>query len=315
VVVGLNEHGPRDPEVGVLRVDAIGGDPLAVVVNYACHPIVQGPQSRSISADFPGAMRKLVEETTGALCLFLQGAAGDQGPVSGVDAGFSAVDRLGTLLGHEVAKVYHSIDPRHVRQRKEMFESVAPLRNLITEVLPDHPAPIDVIERTLLLPVQTPPSLGEVEEQERAFRHAAEEARARGESPVEVAKLEVQAAWYTHMRDLYRTGELPNAVEVRVQGSRLGSLGIIAMPVEPFVGIGLEIKQRSPAPFTWVVGYANGCAAYVPAPEAYAEGGYEIETSYKLYKLPAPIAPEGFNLLIETGCELLDALFPTPGGR
>jgi len=89
-------------------------------------------------------------------------------------------------------------------------------------------------------------------------------------------------------------------------------------PVEPFVGIGLAIKQRSPAPFTWVVGYANGCADYVPAHEAYAEGGYEIENSYKLYKLPAPIAPEGFGRLIESGGRLLDSLFLAPvpqGGR
>ena len=70
---------PVDPTVSVLRVDAVDGKPLAILVNYACHPVVFGPDNLQYSADFPGVMIKTVEQAFdgGPLCFFLQGAPGD----------------------------------------------------------------------------------------------------------------------------------------------------------------------------------------------------------------------------------------------
>jgi hypothetical protein len=70
---------PVDPTVSVLRVDAADGKPLAILVNYACHPVVFGPDNLQYSADFPGVMIKTVEQAFdgGPLCFFLQGAPGD----------------------------------------------------------------------------------------------------------------------------------------------------------------------------------------------------------------------------------------------
>ena len=36
---------PVDPTVSVLRIDTAAGKPLAVLVNYACHPVVFGPDN------------------------------------------------------------------------------------------------------------------------------------------------------------------------------------------------------------------------------------------------------------------------------
>jgi neutral ceramidase len=71
---------PVDPTVAVLRVDTAEGKPLAVLVNYSCHPVVFGPDNLQYSADFPGVMAKTVEQAFGSsppLCFFLQGAPGD----------------------------------------------------------------------------------------------------------------------------------------------------------------------------------------------------------------------------------------------
>jgi neutral ceramidase len=48
---------PVDPTVTVLRVDRADGTPLAVLVNYACHPVVFGADNLRYSADFPAACR------------------------------------------------------------------------------------------------------------------------------------------------------------------------------------------------------------------------------------------------------------------
>lgn len=106
---------PVDPRVGVIRIDAAGGPVIAVLVNYACHPVVLGPDNLQFSADFPGAMAKVVEDEfgEGALCLFLQGAAGDINPFYDKMAIQEDAVRLmketGAQLGNEVVRVARDI--------------------------------------------------------------------------------------------------------------------------------------------------------------------------------------------------------------
>src|SRR5256714_9821137 len=66
---------PVDPMVSVLRIDQADGTPLAILVNYSCHPVVFGSDNLQYSADYPGVMIKTVEAALGnkLLCFFLQG--------------------------------------------------------------------------------------------------------------------------------------------------------------------------------------------------------------------------------------------------
>jgi neutral ceramidase len=104
-----------DPTVAVLRVDDMGGSPLAVLVNYACHPVIYGPDSRLYSADFPGVMTGVVEEALGggAMCFYLQGGAGNINPdyaVSSLAQGAVEFCRsAGTRLGRAAAQVARGI--------------------------------------------------------------------------------------------------------------------------------------------------------------------------------------------------------------
>jgi len=72
---------PVDPTVGVIRLDRTDGSPLAVLVHYACHPVIFGPDNLDYSADYPYEMRRGVEAgMPGAMAFFLQGAPGDINP-------------------------------------------------------------------------------------------------------------------------------------------------------------------------------------------------------------------------------------------
>ena len=106
---------PVDPTVSVLRVDTAEGKPLAILVNYSCHPVVFGADNLQYSADFPGVMTRAVEQAIGGepLCFFLQGAPGD---INVYDATMpveqDAVkkrDWAGERLGQEAARVAKSI--------------------------------------------------------------------------------------------------------------------------------------------------------------------------------------------------------------
>ncbi|HTQ58224.1 MAG TPA: neutral/alkaline non-lysosomal ceramidase N-terminal domain-containing protein [Bryobacteraceae bacterium] len=106
---------PVDPTVTVLRIDRADGTPLAVLTNYACHPVVFGADNLRYSADYPGVMNRTVEQELGdgVQSFFLQGAPGDINPYYAVtpieqDA-IHWRDWTGERLGREAARVARQI--------------------------------------------------------------------------------------------------------------------------------------------------------------------------------------------------------------
>lgn len=74
--------GTRDETVTVLRVQTAAGTPLAVVWNYACHP-VHFPIRDAVSSHYPGVVRDAVRARYDAAIptLFFQGFSGDIRPL------------------------------------------------------------------------------------------------------------------------------------------------------------------------------------------------------------------------------------------
>ncbi len=88
---------------------------MAILVNYACHPVVFGPDNLRYSADYPGAMARTVESAFAGrpICFFLQGAPGDINPYADKTPLTENADQImvqtGTQLGQEVVRVAKSI--------------------------------------------------------------------------------------------------------------------------------------------------------------------------------------------------------------
>jgi len=106
---------PGDGTVSVLRVDTTDGQPLAILVNYACHPVVFGSDNLQYSADFPGVMVRTVEDAFEGkpICFFLQGAAGDINPYYAVTPieqnAIEMRGRTGQMLGDEAVRIAKEI--------------------------------------------------------------------------------------------------------------------------------------------------------------------------------------------------------------
>lgn len=208
--------GPTDPEVGVVRLEDDGGKVVAVLANYACHPVVLGGGNRWMTADFPGYAMALVErELPGSMCLFLQGAAGDLDPRIDVQNRFEPARDQGEALGREIVRVATDLDDAG--------------------------------------------DLGE----------------------------ELALAWtpWTHTYGRYydRQRLVTASFGMLQVGSRLAML---CLPGEPFVGLQLDLKARSPVPHTYLVGYANGYAGYLPTMAAHREGGYGANQGGTLHLEP-----------------------------
>jgi neutral ceramidase len=96
----------KDSQLAVLRFDDLQGKPLAVMVNFAGHPVMTDGHVLKFSADYPGFMTKLVEQEMGAPCVFFQGASGD---LSVNPINTRGPQGFGEQLGQECAKLAQGI--------------------------------------------------------------------------------------------------------------------------------------------------------------------------------------------------------------
>ncbi len=275
MILGQNPQGAVDPRVAVLRIDRKSGGPLAAVLNYACHPVSLDWQCTHISADFPAVARRLVEQETGATCLFVQGAAANINPLlMGWD--WSHISRLGLPLGAEAVRVYMGSTPGD-------DSSTGGLAGART---------------TLDLPPLLPVSVAEGEEKVAALE--AERQRL-------VTRDEPGALWWTDLRlEQARQGlaalqggpALP-PIQAELAAVRLGaSVGLITAPGEIFTEIGQAIVAESPFAHTLYAGYTDCSISYVPTRAAYPEGGYEVTHACR-------VAPDAGEIIQEESGRLL----------
>lgn len=108
-----NRHTKRtpkatDPMLAVIRFDDTSGNPIAVIANFAAHPVTMDTKILKFSPDYPGAMQKRVEETLKTNCVFMQGAAGDMSPNRGELTG----KQYGETLGDHVVALAKSVESK-----------------------------------------------------------------------------------------------------------------------------------------------------------------------------------------------------------
>ena len=265
-------------EVLITAIDDLDGNPVATLVNYACHPTIMGPDNRLITPDFPGPVRETVESIIGGTCLFLQGAAGNQGPVEGFTGDTSVYRRLGKQLGIEAARIRLGIDPVPREEvLDEIVSSGADLGMYSFNQAGESDSTLAGIESAASLPIKEMPPESEVQDNFDRIQANLEKVRKSGGSVEEIKQAAFPAKRETlllrHTQTFGRGGEKR---DIPIQVIRLGNTALVAIPVEPFAEIGTAVKERSPADWTLFSGYSNGYYGYLPMAYAYPEGGYEV---------------------------------------
>jgi hypothetical protein len=277
VVLGRNPDGPFDPRLGLLRIEAVDGRPVAVVLNYACHAVSLGDDCTDFTADFPGVARRVVEQETGALCLYMQGAAGDVDPLS-MRADWLNPVWLGLTLGAEAIRVFGAAHP---------VESMAD--GIVSRATR--------LELPPLLPVSEEQAAEQIEDLQRELASAEAEHR---DGDVQWARARIEAL-AVGLRVL-RGEAAPEPVRTEITAVRLAhDVGLVTAPGEIFTEIGRRIVERAPFATTFYSGYTNGSIDYVPTRKAYEEGGYEVTHGCR-------VAPEGGEILEEESVRLLESV-------
>ncbi len=266
--VGVNRRDPQngyvDKAAGVLKVCDMAGAVRAVLIHYACHPTVLGPDNQLVTGDFPSFALQEVERSTGGFAMFFNGAQGD------VSMGHSSeLSAIGVIAPGRT------------------FERAAELgQRLAAAVLDEVPRiataeiALDAASIRVELPLKSYPP---AEEMARASRVAVERlatlaGRDAADTELRRAKMDVL---YTSIEEILaeanrscRGGPVP----VELQGVRAGEMALIGVPAEAFAEVGQRMKQAGGSKIL-VVGLANGYLGYVPCRQAYGEGGYEVVSS------------------------------------
>jgi len=253
---------PVDPGLAVIRVDDAGGKPLGLVTNFACHAVVLGYDNLLISGDWPGDACRKLEEALGpnTTCLFLQGGCGDINPlVEGVRKHLQG-DQTVIAIG-EVSAYYGSADDANRWNIGDRgggtFEEVAELGTAFS-----HEA-LRVAGR-----IETTAAPGRLWSTQLTINGAAGRDEPRPEPPAWSRALVTEVPSYITEENV--------PAEIMLLG--FGGTVLVGQPGEVFseTAVTLRTKLRIMGYQTPILaGYANGWLVYLPAPEAFHEGGYE----------------------------------------
>ena len=231
--------GPLDPSVSVLRAVSPDGATIGLLVGFACHPVTLDYANLLFSADYVAPLRGALSAVyPGATIVFLNGAAGNLNP-----ARYPYEQRANIYIPQTLEN--YPVFWGGFAEADRMGRTVAGAAAVAAErALPLDPAP----PRGLIETVELPLKRGEDLDRFLDF-------------------MNFKAAY----RSPFGGTE---ALGTEVQALALGPLRIVALPGEPFVELGLELKRRADGP-TLVVGFANDDIRYVMTDDAYVEGQYE----------------------------------------
>ena len=309
VLVGRDADGTTDHSVDVLRVDDLDGNPLAVLVSYAAHPVVMGYHTHHLSQDFPGVVRDIVEQITGATCLYLTGAAGIQAALSFLQNDWGERERMGGMIGGAAGQAFFAIETRPhevLRDEGASLSNIALYEKAFSEG-PTHRV-LSFGSHQVTVPLQPLPSLDAARAQLGQARERVQQLEAAGEPKTVVYPQLLVERWAAGVVDKIEAGVERDEITFDITAVRIDDIVLVAMPGEPFVEIGLGVKARSRAEHTFFAGYCNGVIAYWPTAETIKQGGMAVESAVKSYNISAAPVEEAVDLIVTACGELLEEL-------
>lgn len=263
--VGRNRRhagGPVDRSVPVVRIRGTDGTDIAVIVSYACHPVVLGADNRLMAADYPHFVRRDLEAAyPGAVAVFLTGCAGD------VNTGHSAHDSW--------------TQAANTSRTFAMAEQYGTRIARAAQAAADTPAGegIGIASREVTLEIaRREPDLPAMV---AGWRREAETA-----DPVRRIVLETWTAWAETFKDVPA-----DSWTGRVAVLQWGAVPIVVLPGEIFAQTGLDIRSVCGETPALVISYGEGIPGYIPPQGEYQFGGYEVEEAHRFAGRPGAFVP------------------------
>ena len=269
--------GPIDPQVAVLRVDNMEGEPIGAIVNFAVHADVVG--GTKYCADYIGelarTMKKVYGEDFGVV--FMNGCCGDINHIDVIGGTNLPLGKQHIKMGRILAG-----DAIAILERTATSEAVE-LGTANTEFHGTRRRPSDEDYKWALETIEN-------EDATIIDRRYADQWKNMYENPLSDPDLKVNACSIKFLEPM-KNGEIP------------GDVALCSMPGEIFVEIGLELKEKSPFANTIICELANGYFGYIATSKAIDEGGYETRIN-----MSTNMGKDTGSQLIENQLKLLNSL-------
>lgn len=266
-----HEGGTVDDSLPVLKFVAENGAVVAVLVSYACHPVVLGADNLHYTADFPHYVRLgLEEDNHGSIALFLTGAAGDANSGHSAQASISLAANPRRSFA-EAERIGRHIAACAIEAALRDAGDGASVRNALV--------PLGFSRRE----TDPPEALA-----------AKWKADLKSAEPAQAALLAEWVFWAETIA--------PRALEpwtARVSVLKWGDFRVTALPGEIFAETAHAARALSdPAHPSFVLGYADGNPGYIPPEAEFSHGGYEVDEAHRYYGFPATFAPDSIPRLL-----------------
>jgi hypothetical protein len=264
---GLALAGPVAPTVQALSVTDHAGDPFALLMLHACHPVTSGADTL-ISADWCGYACRVVQEATGGAVtpLLLQGCCGNINPLR--MGGFEDAEASGREVGRAALAALGRAEPL-------------------------GRCPLAFSETVLSLPQLRP----DAEEETRTlleFEPQLAEARDKSAAAGQLLYLEGRVDCARDRLALTKLADPDLALPFAIQHLSVGGADLLGLPGEMFVQYQNDFSSQNTRP-VFCAAFSNGCHGYVPTAADYPYGGYEVAEAYRYYG----------TLMISDACEPL----------
>lgn len=285
--------GPIDPQIAMLMVrSADGKRRLGLLSNFALHLDTVG--GTLWSGDYPYYIEQSIRKSLGGdlVSIFATGCCGDINHVDPTSKERNKTDVIGSALARTIEKNLDQLRPIPQPRLRVRHTTVRlPLQKVSTEQL-----------------ARARPMLLEAREGKKTdFFDLVNAYKAVVLDQLSNKTPQGKPADFINWGLTHTWAGIGDHLPVEVQAIALGDdVGIVCLPGEVFVELGLAIKQASPFRTTLVIELSNCVETmYIPTRAAYAGGSYEVTNS-------ATQAGSG-EMLVEAAIRLLRDLASSKG--
>ncbi|MAE60137.1 MAG: hypothetical protein CMJ49_02145 [Planctomycetaceae bacterium] len=303
VRIARDYRGDVDTHAPVVCLNRADGSTVAAIVQFTAHPVTAFHPEKSVAhGDYPQVACDVLADhlARGGVrpaVVFIQGCAGDVNSKEMFTGGPKAAERYGKYLGETYAKASRRL--------------TASARD-----------GLDYAVERARVPYAGLPSVRTLEREVREMEDFVRRAEAGDEdtlscvglnfptdlSPTYRGKLvSMPLNWNRWALKQHRAGRADRqaaSLPMEMPVLRIGDVGIVGMPCEPFQGIGRQIRAGSRLGLTIPAGYVNSSFGYVPDAANLGDREY-MSTFYRYSRYQLPFRRPAGDALARVGVGVL----------
>ncbi len=298
-LLGADFNGDIDRQAPIVVLKNADGEIVTALVQFTGHPVTcYNPEKPVVFGDWPQVACDVVATRLSSTVSFLQGCAADVNSKGMFRGDVELSERYGRMLG---GSYLAALDKLQLSSRGGLDYAVEKVQ------VPLGPLPS---QETLMAEI--------AEMQDFIRRASAGEENTLGcvglNFPRELTSayrgklIEGVLPWSQWALELLQTGKadtVPKYLEADLYVIRLGDVGIVGMPFEPFQGIGRQMRAGSTLPLTIPCGYTNKSYGYLTDGPNTGDGEY-MSAHYRYSKFRPPYEKPGGDVLAIKAVEILN---------